>query len=181
MFEVEVKARVGDLAKLRRQLEARGCVFGDAMLQHDRVYTPAHIKTHPVPSGTNVLRLREQHGEYVVTLKQPRSNELDCIEVEYKVDAPEPVYEMFGLLGFAEFSRVSKRRTKGTLGDISVCLDSVEGLGDFIELERMVVSGDPVVVQRELFDLLREFGVTEADRVEHGYDILIHQRQQAGA
>lgn len=40
-------------------------------------------------------------------------------------------------LGFVPFSDVSKTRQAGKLNDVEVCIDSVEGLGDFMELERL--------------------------------------------
>lgn len=177
MFEVEVKARVKDMAALRLALASDGCIFSEPIKQRDTVYTPNGVTIHPVPTGTNVLRLREQNGKYKVTLKQPRANELDCLEVEFSVENPEQVLEMFRLLGFHEFSVSQKVRVKGRWNGLEVCLDTVDELGDFIELEKLSAEGDPVEMQKELFAMLQRFGITEADQVHHGYDILLAKKR----
>jgi len=176
MFEIEIKARVRDMKSLRQALIAAGCVFASPVTQKDRIFVPVTVSEFPVPSGVNVLRVREQNGKFEVNLKQPRTNELDCLEVEFPAEKPEQIFEMFRILGFKEFSRVSKVREKGKLRDLVVCLDAVEGLGEFIELEKMAESGDPVSLQEELFKILKEFGVTEKDQVNHGYDILLMEK-----
>ncbi len=173
MFEVEVKAKVTDMAELREKLVNNGCVFEKAVTQKDRIFVPNNVAIYPVPSGVNVLRVREQDGKYEVNLKQPRANELDCLEVEFPAEDPEQIYEMFRLLGFKELARVSKTREKGKWRGLTVCLDRVEELGDFIELEKMAESGDPLVLQHELSEVLKGIRFTEADKVEHGYDILM--------
>ena len=177
MFEVEVKARVKDMAALRSALESDGCVFSSPVTQKDTVYTPNDVAVHPVPAGVNVLRLREQNGKCKITLKQPRVNELDCLEVEFPVEQPDQVLEMFKLLGFREFSVSQKTRVKGNWKGLEVCLDVVENLGEFIELEKLAEKGDPVQIQKELFGMLAQFGITEADQVHHGYDILLAKKQ----
>ncbi len=134
---------------------------------------------HPVPAGVNVLRLREQDGSCKITLKQPRANELDCLELEFRVEQPDQVLEMFKLLGFREFSVSQKTRVKGSWKGLEVCLDTVENLGEFIELEKLAEKGEPVQIQKELFALLAQFGITDADQVHHGYDILLLQKQVA--
>ena len=177
MFEVEVKAQVRDMQKLRAALVAAGCVFDAPVTQKDRIFSPANVTEHPVPNGVNVLRIREQNGKFEVNLKQPRANELDCLEVEFSAEEPEQICEMFRLLGFKEFAGVVKTREKGQWKDMVVCLDVVEGLGDFIELEKMSNKDESVALQEQLFKELAVFGIGPTDQVHHGYDILLLKKQ----
>ena len=49
------------------------------------------------------------------------------------------------------FSDVSKTRQTGKLNDVEVCIDSVEGLGDFMELERLAgENADPAAITDDL-------------------------------
>jgi adenylate cyclase class 2 len=55
------------------------------------------------------------------------------------------------LLGFREAVRVRKRRELYRLGGVEVALDTVEGLGTFVELESKGALGERLV---ELLELL---------------------------
>ena len=73
-------------------------------------------------------------------------------------------------LGFVPFSDVSKARQTGKLNDVEVCIDSVEGLGDFMELERLAVeNADPAAITDDLWRIM----VSRQDEVTDGYDILM--------
>ena len=72
------------------------------------------------------------------------------------------------------FSDVSKARQTGKLNDVEVCIDSVEGLGDFMELERLAdENADPAVITDDLWRIMAELGVSRQDEVTDGYDILM--------
>ena len=68
LIEVEVKAKIVDLEAVTQKLQALGCVLGEPVHQKDQVYIPKGL-TVPVESGVNVLRIREQDGKFIFTLK----------------------------------------------------------------------------------------------------------------
>ena len=77
-------------------------------------------------------------------------------------------------LGFVPFSDVSKTRQTGKLDDIEVCIDSVEGLGNFMELERLAdENADSVAITDDLWCIMAELGISRQDEVTDGYDILM--------
>ena len=72
------------------------------------------------------------------------------------------------------FSDVSKARQTGKLNDVEVCIDSVEGLGDFMELERLAgENADPAAITDDLWRIMAELGISRQDEVTDGYDILM--------
>jgi adenylate cyclase class 2 len=85
--------------------------------------------------------------------------------------------EIVLLMGYYEFNTVSKVRRKCRYKNYEICLDEVEELGNFIEVEKM--SDEPSeVVQEELFTFLESLGISREDRATKGYDILLYQKQQ---
>lgn len=172
MHEIEVKARIVNKDRVIEQLVILGCVLSDPIIQKDRIFVPAGLEI-PVDPGVNVLRIREQNGKYLLTLKQAVTNQLDCIEKETHVDNPQGVIDMFGLLGFHEMTAVEKTRQKCKYDGLEICLDSVIGLGDFIEVEKMAEGGDAEAIQKELFSFLESLGVDPKDQVFDGYDVLM--------
>ena len=176
MREVEVKARVSNptlvLSKLR-DLKVR---FGPPITQHDRVFSPASVKekfgTRQI--GVNFLRVRRQGGESFLTLKRSGTNELDSFELETTISDPGQAEKMLEALGYVLASEIKKTRRKSRLKDIEICLDEVEMLGAFIELEKLLEDdGDVSGVQDELFNFLKQLGINDSDRIEQGYDTLM--------
>ncbi|OGG44785.1 hypothetical protein A2841_02310 [Candidatus Kaiserbacteria bacterium RIFCSPHIGHO2_01_FULL_48_10] len=173
MQEIEAKAKVNSPQELISKLEGLGCKLSDPIIQKDRIFVPQGVVAIPVPNGTNVLRIREQNDHYLFTLKQPISNQLDCIEHELTIDNPKTMVSIIELLGFHEISSVSKKRRKCKYQDIEICLDEVDQLGTYIEVEKMTEKEKGVAVQKELFSFLQKLGISETDRTHDGYDILI--------
>ena len=55
-------------------------------------------------------------------------------------------------------------------------MDEVEGLGSFIEVEEMTEDGDSEKIQEKLFEFLKTMGITDEDREQYGYDVLLWQK-----
>jgi adenylate cyclase class 2 len=150
-------------------LEEIGCELSEPIIQDDYIFNQKgiHLKDHS--HNTPVLRIREQGGKILFTLKKNRSGELDCIEKEIEVSDRNTLKDIIELLGFEQTVEVHKKRRKGNYHDYEICLDEVRGLGTFIEVEKMS-DEDGEKVQNELFEFLKKLGVSKEDRVFIGYD-----------
>ncbi len=135
--------------------------------------------------GSNFLRIRKARGsssEYpggwkiIFNIKQPQSNELDCIERETEINDADQMKGAIELLGYHQAIHVVKTRTKTKYQDMEICLDEVEELGSFIEVEK-IVEGEGETVQNELFGFLETIGVSKENRVLKGYDTLLYIKQ----
>lgn len=175
MKEVEVKAKINNPDNLTTQLKDLGCELGDPIIQNDIIFLPAGLSYEDDLLGRNILRIRKTDGRIVFTLKQPQSNELDCIEKELEIGDVENMEEILKLVGFYEAVRVNKTRVKCKYKDYKICIDKVEELGDFIEVEK-ITDEDAAKVQDELFDFLQSIGVDKDDREVHGYDTLMYNK-----
>ena len=76
-------------------------------------------------------------------------------------------------MGFSPTVRIVKLRRTGTLGDLVLCVDELEGLGVFLEVERMVPDDVPgEAVQDELSRFVASLGI-ETERTGQTYDSLV--------
>ena len=177
MNEIEVKAKVSNLPSLLKKLEEIGCTLSTPISQVDRIFIPltASIPTSP---GEAALRIREQDGKYLYTVKQTKSNDLDCIEKEIEVSKEQAtiLLETFPLIRFREVESVKKIRRKTKYKELEICIDEVEELGTFIEVEKLSDEENGEQIQEELFVFLESLGVKREERVLHGYDILLHHK-----
>jgi adenylate cyclase class 2 len=173
--EIEVKARVADFDEIARRLSELGCVLSEPVTQHDTIFVDAHYGPfEEFQPGKNLLRIRKSKGKFLFTIKQPQSNEQDAIEYESEVLEPEEMKQAILLMGYHEACQVNKTRRKGNHNDWEICLDSVEGLGSFIEVEKIADDPDVQAVQAELFEFLTTLGVKPEDRVTQGYDTRVY-------
>lgn len=178
MHEIEVKFRIKNLQDLEQKLGDRGCILSDPIKQHDTVYSKAGDTSvwEGMKEGYIVIRIRRENKGAIFTLKQQRTNELDNIEYETKIDDPEALHQSLLLLGFKPEVEVKKIRRKGKLGEDEICLDEVEELGGFVELERLTNdSADPKKVAEELYKKLELLGVSRNDEEKRGYDTQLFQ------
>lgn len=177
MREIEIKARVSDVEALRNVLKDKGVALSEPIRHHDVVWGPEGKSTH---ANVPWLRLRTETKKdtvrYLFTLKRSVTGQLDSIEHETEVIDPDAIEGIVHELGFTLYSDITKTREKAHLDDKELCLDSVDGLGDFIELEKLTDdSAEYRAVEDELWEIMESFGISRSDEVTVGYDVLVNR------
>jgi adenylate cyclase class 2 len=178
MREIEIKARLNQpIEDFIKSLDAKGVELGGQLVQHDVVY--GHPDGIENGAKTNWLRIRtENQNKIYFTLKRSVVGHLDSIEHEVIVDNAEELESIFKELGYELHSDLTKVRRKAKVGDLEICVDSVEGLGDFVEVEKLCLPDvDNKTVVKELWDFLFSFGVSKDAEVHEGYDVLERKKR----
>jgi adenylate cyclase, class 2 len=173
MREIEIKARVADKEKLIAKLKQVGVELGVPKKHHDVVFCkPGQADYEP---GSIWLRIRTEDDKKVIwTLKKDTGRKLDSIEHEVEVSNGEALENMLRELGNELYSDLTKTRQKGRVGELEVCVDTVEGLGTYIEAEKMCADdADYETVAAELWKFLGTLGITKSDQEILGYDVLL--------
>lgn len=173
MKEIEIKIKVNDLRPLKKKLMELGCVLSEPIIQKDIIFN----KKDEDAQKRNILRIRNSGEVILFTLKRNVTDELDCIEKEIKIDSSQVMEEIVNLLGFSEDVRVNKIRVKTKYRDYEICLDEVEGLGTFIELEKFSEE-EAQKVRGQMCDFLESLGVDLSGLVLKGYDTLILEKNK---
>ncbi len=172
-----MKARVHDRADLEQKLEKLGTTFHKPLTQQDEIYVLASDTHAPSEFGRRILRIRQQEGENILTLKIHQSNELESVEKETTFGDIATMRSILELLGFTKTIELVKHRVQGKLGNYELCLDTVEGLGNFIEAE-VFSEDEPQKVQAELWQFLQSLGIKEKDQETRGYDTLMRLKNE---
>ncbi len=110
------------------------------------------------------LRIRTVNSDSVLTYKGPKisQNSKARIEKEVGVSNESVSYDILTLLGFTESGVVIKKSENYQLNGITICLDKVEKLGDFVELEQ--IGTDIELIEKELFNLATQPGLYQFER-----------------
>lgn len=170
-YEVELKFPIQNAAPLIDRLEALGARRGSPARQVDRYF--AHPSRNFAETD-EALRLRTEGMLNYLTYKGPL---LDAItksrqELELPVEADEVgaqrAWALLRALGFEEVRAVRKERLPFGLQaegrDFVVALDSVEGLGDFIEIETLAGPDDWESARDAALRLAAQLQLTESER-----------------
>jgi adenylate cyclase, class 2 len=171
--EVEVKYRIRDLETVLAALKEAGIELGAPFCQDDQAYAPVGWAYGDDRHGIPFARLRTADGQHVFTLKRPTENVLSCEEHETAVADREQMHQAILAMGFWPTVRIVKTRRTGSLGDMAICVDELDGLGAFLEVERMVPADIPgEAVQGELSGFVGSLGI-DAERMTQTYDVLL--------
>lgn len=173
--EVEVKARLRDHARIVARLHALGCVLSEPAMTVDVIYSRSGSID---PADDLYVRVRTGEAPTAILTVKKRLAPLAAIEHEITLAAGHDINGILQLLGLRPAVEVRKTRRRGRLGGDEVCIDEVDGLGSFIEVERMTSPEDDITsVQEELFTFLLSLGVQASDRITKGYDLLVSERE----
>jgi adenylate cyclase class 2 len=173
MHEVEVKYRVPDEAALLAALAGRGVSLSVAVRQDDQAYAPAAWRYGMSKIGVPFARLRTQDGRHLFTVKRPVDNEMACLEHETVVADREQMHAALIAMGFTPTVRIVKLRRTGRWNEVSLCLDTVDGLGTFVEVEALIGAQESGRTTQERLDVLvRGLGVP-VSRTTDTYDSLL--------
>jgi adenylate cyclase class 2 len=140
-YEVEVKSPIADRAAVRRELVTLGAVTKGAQTEVDTYLA------HPARSFAETdeaLRVRQIGPRVFITYKGPKidATTKTRTEIEFELVAPVDVADVIRLWEQLRFRPVRQVKKDRELLDVPwqgrevhACLDRVEGLGEFIELE----------------------------------------------
>lgn len=169
-LEVEAKAHAKDLRAVEARLGALGAILEANKVERDEYWA------HPARNfgeTDEALRLRittaDDGGGWSgadITYKGPK---LDLVtksrreeKVEFAVDTVPALRRLLEGLGFKPFASVTKDRKEFIADGLTICLDRVEGVGDFVEVE--LVSDDLEAARVRVLAFFKELGLDPSER-----------------
>ena len=169
---VEIKARVSDPARLRKQAEEMSDAPGEVLLQEDTFFD--------VPGGRLKLRLlAPNHGELIFYERDDVSGPKPSRYLIYTTSNPAALRAVLGS-SLTKCGVVRKRRWLFKVGNTRIHVDDVEGLGAFMELEVVLSPGQSVEDgQTVAEDLMQRLRIDKKDLGQGAYVDLL--RQGSGA
>jgi adenylate cyclase class 2 len=181
MREIEIKARISNKQALLQRLTAHGLSVSSPITQRDRVFGLAGEMggdSKSVPWLRIRTESKSDETKQIFTLKRSITNQMDSIEHETEVVDECALENIILQLGFTPYSDLTKTRTTTHIGEIELCIDTIDSLGDFIEAEKLTdEDADYDTVAEELWKTLEDLGVDRSDLVTDGYDVLMRKHQ----
>ena len=178
MLETEIKARLDiPVNQLRATVEGQGYEFQRETAETDHYF---FVMNNGKPLNDSALRIRmsKSGGQEKVFLTYKGPKELKTRpEIEFGIENAEAAEAFLIALGHKKALTVRKKRRYYTKGRITASVDTVESLGNFIELETF--SPDTNDMQRDERMLLEELQaiLPGAKIVEETYLHLLMQKK----
>ena len=150
MIEIEVKAKIDNPSKIKEKLKEVGAKFVRTEKQTDRIFGHSMFldSDNMMIEGGFVARIREVNNERILEFKEILRQK-GGIEIESKLSDVEIGLKFLKKLGFKEAFTISKTRDLYSYNDFTICLDDVNQLGSFIEVEKMIDFSDDKNKARE--------------------------------
>lgn len=162
MYEVELKVRA-DHDAVRDRLAECGAERVGAVRQVDTYYGAPHRDFAETDEALRVRRETPEGGDprHELTYKGPKVDAASKTREEHEtgIDDPGAVDAALRALGFDPVATVEKDRERYRIGDYTVALDVVDGLGTFVEVEQAAAESDVGAVREGAADLLADLGL----------------------
>lgn len=176
--EIEIQVNVERVEVLLTFLKQNG-TFQKETHQRDEYFSPTHadyLLKRPVHEW---LRLRDADGKLSINYKDwefdVEGKSHHCKEIETSVGSIEQMYKIFAALQLKSIAVVNKFRKIWTYQDYEIAIDSVEGLGDFVEIEYVGKEDnlDSKKVTADMVEFLKELNCGKITRNYVGYPFLL--------
>ncbi|MEW4528898.1 class IV adenylate cyclase [Maioricimonas sp. JC845] len=186
-YEVEMKFPLRDADGVRARLEAMGATPGQQERQCDLYF--AHPE-RDFARTDEAFRIRSIGDQNLVTYKGPLLDQQTKTRQEIELAfedgsvAAQKMWELFRALGFNEVRRVQKTRTQYSMRwrdyDFSLALDSVDDLGEYVEIEVLADQSNWEAARDTALELVRELSLEDSERRSYLQMLLEQDAGSAG-
>jgi len=171
MYEVELKIRANH-DTVRERLDTLGAERLGAVTQVDTYYDAPHRDFAETDEALRIRR-EESDGESAtrVTYKGPLVEAASKTrqEVETGVADADRFDDILDALGFSPAAVVEKERERYAFDGYTVTLDTVAGLGEFVEIEREAPESAVESTREGAVSHLRDLGLDPDDQLRTSY------------
>lgn len=178
-IEVEIKIKVKDFDVIKKNLKKVG-KLKKKIRQIDEYYVPSHRDFNAQKPPREWLRIRSNPGETIFEYDRSVNRQASGLqdyaeEYETVVSRPDELKRILHFLDFTHVCTVNKLREYWDCGEFEVVLDTIRGLGKFIEVEMKAKRTDPIAARHECIEFTRTIGVNASEKalIKHGYPELM--------
>jgi len=174
MIEIERKFRLSQekKAQILNSLETQGADL-TPIHQIDQVFLHGIESFKEFKPGMPVVRLRTVNEKTTLTYKRAINDAGDSLEHETDVDSAQVMQSILEEMGYKQVTLVDKTRIEIKKDELTVVVDNVARLGDFLELEILAEEADSGDAEERILSAAAEYGLTRDDVETKKYDQLL--------
>lgn len=194
MFEVELKFAVDSHDRLKQNLATMNTTHRSTSLHCDEYFNHCLLD---FAAQDIALRIRSRDRHHTLTYKGPNLDDLakvrQEIEMDFDDDEKTKFRQMLFGMGFHSVAVVNKKRDSIAVtidsprdgrpshhAEVEVCLDQVEGVGSYVELELVVHQKTEISSAKETLQALAaKLGITTQPTTVSYLEMLLNSDQQS--
>ena len=164
-MEIEIRAKINNLEKIEKNIIKLGAKLIKETKQVDEYF--GEISLYQKIGYSFLMRVRDEKDRKSMTYKGAESKK-DGIweEYEFVIDDTKKFVKMFESMGLEKIIVVNKYRKEYTLNGLTICLDIIDGLGNFIEIESL---NNKDFNKNGLKKLIRKLNIKDDQIIHKGY------------
>lgn len=174
MREIELKFQVDNFDKIESILKGKNEELSEEYHQSDTIYV-SDLSDTESKKGSLWLRVRKVNDKIEMNLKKQSSKKMESEEIEFEVSDYDLANRFLKTLGYQEWVSVNKIRRYSKYENVNICMDKVERLGCFIELELLIDENDNKDYESVLLDYASKLGIDVSRRINSHYDTMISE------
>lgn len=171
-MEIEVKVKIDDLPKLKKDIENLGAVWSETKTQVDAYFKQKDDVNAVQKPGSFILRVRRD-SKAKLTFKAFTDRRGVWEELETGIDDPDATEKILEKTGFVNVLTLHKKRTSTKYEQFSLEIDEIEELGNFLEAE--VIGEDGEKLQEEIKRFFLSLGLSSEKIDRRGYPEMIFE------
>lgn len=161
-----MRAKIKSFAEIENKIHKLGAVFVKEKKQIDIYF--GEIYLYKKIGYSFMMRIRDEEGKILLTYKGAKTKkDGEWEEYELLVAEKRVAIEMLKSMGLEKIIEVKKKRKEYKFKEFSICLDSIRGLGNFVEIE--CLCEDAYDGKRRLHGLMIDLGIKTEDVIHKGY------------
>ena len=164
-MEIEIRAKVDNLKELEEKIINLGATLVDKKNQIDKYF--GEIILFKKLGYSFLMRVRDEGNKKFLTYKSAKSKR-DGVWEEYELNIDDEITAetMLKAMGLEKIIEVEKNRIEYKLNGLTICLDTIKDLGNFIEIESL---NDNDLNKDKLKKLMDELDIKENQIIHKGY------------
>ena len=172
MREIELKFKVEKKESIIDSLKKQGCELSSVNYQYDTIYVKDlnHVES---TEGSIWLRVRKTNDLVELNYKKQSAKKMESEEIEFEVSSYEKANSFLKALGFQEWVQVNKKRQYTKYQNCNICIDEVERLGTFVEIELLIEEQTDVDYEKIILSVAKKLGINTQNRINSHYDTMI--------
>ncbi|MDD5606635.1 MAG: class IV adenylate cyclase [Candidatus Pacebacteria bacterium] len=164
-MEIEIRTKIDNLSSFENKIKKLGFKFKKETKQTDQYF--GEINLYKKIGYAFLMRVRQEKNKCFLTYKGSKLYK-DGVWEEYNFEIKnhQQAVKMLEDMGLEKVISVKKKRKEYFLNNITICLDNIEKLGKFIEIELV---SNKASGKKKLKDLMKKLGIKENQVIHKGY------------
>ena len=167
-IEVEIKLRLDRPDEILQRLRETGAIAIGSSKQEDTYLNAPH---RDYAQTDEALRIRATSEGAQITYKGQKLKGMDAKareEINLPISDPDQFIRLFSALGFTPTAQVNKIREEWAYKGTTISLDTVTGLGTFVEIEVIAERSDCIKALEAIEQVKKDLGI-EGDHIQESY------------